>query len=244
MEQKYLYRKPWSGKIPWLQTLAALFGGAAAGCLCFVILFHAWRFLGPAGILLYSYIPFVVAGAVSVLLLGLKKRTGTWRFLPGRIGLRGLPRGFFRSLALWFVVISLGQMSLTLMFEWILTALGVDFPKEQEVFDLLLEGSRSAVAALVLVVVFIAPVLEELFFRRLLFALFLPMGVIPAIALQALLFGAVHFFLLGLPGLIWFGVLFQLYYLKTRSLFAPMLLHAVNNLAAVLIVLFCRMVIT
>ena len=87
------------------------------------------------------------------------------------------------------------------------------------------------VAVLVALVI---PAVEELVFRRLLYGLFRPLGGVVALGLTATLFGCVHFFLLGLPSLIFMGVVFQIAFLTSRNLLVPFMIHMIINGAVLL----------
>lgn len=92
-----------------------------------------------------------------------------------------------------------------------------------------------APAALIVLLV-VAPVLEELLFRGLLLrALALAMPGAAAIGLSAALFAAVHGNLFQLLPAFTAGVLFGWVYLATRSLFLPILAHMFWNAQPVLL---------
>ena len=97
-------------------------------------------------------------------------------------------------------------------------------------------ASRAATAAeipvSILTAIIGAPFSEEIFFRRVLFGLLRPMGVVSSILLTSLIFSLIHFFLLGIPALFVMGLTFQVIYLVRRNLLSAMLMHSVVNLAA------------
>jgi uncharacterized protein len=76
----------------------------------------------------------------------------------------------------------------------------------------------------------LVPVTEEIFFRGiLLHRCAEKWGWRPAIIILALIFGLLHMAHLGL---FVFALLMTLFYLETRSLWVPILCHALNNLVA------------
>jgi membrane protease YdiL (CAAX protease family) len=82
-------------------------------------------------------------------------------------------------------------------------------------------------------VALVAPLLEELLFRGLLQnSLAHKMPIWGAIAVSALVFGAMHMDLYALPPLILMGAIFGLIYHLTDSLRVTILLHMINNAAA------------
>jgi uncharacterized protein len=79
----------------------------------------------------------------------------------------------------------------------------------------------------------VAPLAEEVFFRGFLYQAFRnSFGVLPGALLSALIFGAIHFEFFKLVQLAILGVILALLFEKTRSLWSPIILHAVNNTLA------------
>lgn len=79
----------------------------------------------------------------------------------------------------------------------------------------------------------IAPLLEELLFRGLLQNSFANrMSIWAAIALSSAVFAAIHFQLYAFPALMALGAVFGYIYHKTGSLRVTILLHMINNAAA------------
>nr|CAA6814318.1 MAG: Unknown protein [uncultured Thiotrichaceae bacterium] len=88
------------------------------------------------------------------------------------------------------------------------------------------------IAGVIMAIVF-APILEEFLFRGYLLNRWtLRLGAIPAILLSSLLFAILHPDVLGA---FIFAVMMALLYMKTRSLVAPIVLHAANNTFAVIL---------
>jgi membrane protease YdiL (CAAX protease family) len=89
-----------------------------------------------------------------------------------------------------------------------------------------------AVATGILLIV-VAPLAEEVFFRGFLYQAFRnSFGVLPGALLSALIFGAIHLEFFKLVQLAILGVILALLFEKTRSLWSPITLHAVNNTLA------------
>jgi membrane protease YdiL (CAAX protease family) len=86
-----------------------------------------------------------------------------------------------------------------------------------------------------LVVVVAAPVVEELTFRGLGYALLSPFGVFVAIVGTAIAFAAAHGLIAGFAALFIFGVAIAVLRWRTKSIFPGMLFHATfNGLALIL----------
>jgi membrane protease YdiL (CAAX protease family) len=89
-----------------------------------------------------------------------------------------------------------------------------------------LGGSLSAFVVLVI----LAPLIEEILFRGLLFTrLTKKWGMIRAMIVSSLVFGLLH---LNPIGAFVFGIVTCVLYMRTRTLLVPMALHALNNLIA------------
>jgi membrane protease YdiL (CAAX protease family) len=89
------------------------------------------------------------------------------------------------------------------------------------------------------VVVIAAPLVEELTFRGLGYALLLPYGVFVAIIGTAIAFAGAHGLVAGFPALLIFGLAIAVLRWRTKSVFPGMLFHATFNGAA-LILAFVR----
>ena len=89
-----------------------------------------------------------------------------------------------------------------------------------------------------LTMVLLAPVVEEITFRGLLFGALAPrLGVVAGALLTAVLFGAVHGDLVLFPTLAALGLINALAYAATGNLWVPIALHAFNNsLGAVVLI--------
>jgi hypothetical protein len=109
-----------------------------------------------------------------------------------------------------------------------------------DVLTLILQGPLTT-AQLVLIfalVCGVVPVAEEIFFRGFLYGTLRRWGVPLAAALSALLFAAVHSQIVHFLPIFLLGVIMALLYERTRSLVAPIMVHAVNNVVATLAVLY------
>jgi uncharacterized protein len=145
---------------------------------------------------------------------------------PASFGLRAVPLG---RAAGWTVV--------TFIAFWVLTALyitAVGQPDQQELTrDLRDEESLSALIGYGVLLAFVAPLAEELFFRGFVFGVLREkLGTVWGVAVTGLVFGLVH--VAGSPietvgVLIILGSLLCVLYLQTGSLLPCIALHAINN---------------
>ncbi|OBR92590.1 MULTISPECIES: CPBP family intramembrane glutamic endopeptidase [Clostridium] len=76
---------------------------------------------------------------------------------------------------------------------------------------------------------FIAPVVEELIFRGVVLnRLKAKIGVMKAVVLSSILFGAIHYEV-GMISAVVFGICMSLIYLKTKNIFVTISIHVINN---------------
>jgi membrane protease YdiL (CAAX protease family)/uncharacterized RDD family membrane protein YckC len=101
--------------------------------------------------------------------------------------------------------------------------------------DLGLDAGVLAAIPVVALIVVVAPIAEEIFFRGMLFGgLRKRLSTFPAAAISALVFGALHATtgITAVPPLIVFGFMLALLYERTGSLVPGMIAHAFNNALA------------
>jgi membrane protease YdiL (CAAX protease family) len=84
-----------------------------------------------------------------------------------------------------------------------------------------------------MLLIVVAPFAEEVFFRGFLYQAFRnSFGVLPGALLSGLIFGGIHLEFFKLVQLAILGVILALLFEKTKSLWSPIILHAVNNTLA------------
>jgi membrane protease YdiL (CAAX protease family)/uncharacterized RDD family membrane protein YckC len=101
--------------------------------------------------------------------------------------------------------------------------------------DLGLDAGVLAAIPVVALIVVVAPIAEEIFFRGMLFGgLRKRLATFPAAAISAVVFGALHATtgITAVPPLIVFGFVLALLYERTGSLVPGMVAHAINNALA------------
>ncbi|MBU3691750.1 MAG: CPBP family intramembrane metalloprotease [Solirubrobacterales bacterium] len=109
----------------------------------------------------------------------------------------------------------------------ILYSVVVGQPEQEEIID-----RFGPLGFQILLIVVLAPLAEEIAFRGLLFGgLRRRLPMIPAALIGGLFFGLLHFSTgwSAVPVLIFLGTLFAILYEKTGSLWPPIILHAINN---------------
>ena len=139
-------------------------------------------------------------------------------------GLRPFKRSAYGWLALAFVA----YYALAIVYSLVFNPPEEELPKELGAD----EGLGLAIATGVLLIV-IAPFAEEIFFRGFLYQAFRnSFGVWPGAILSGLVFGVIHFEFFKLVQLAILGVILALLFERTRSLWPPIMLHAINNTLA------------
>ncbi len=153
---------------------------------------------------------------------------------------RGLPvRELFalRRPASWWRAAGLGGAALVAI--WIVGAAlapFLDATEEQGLVPDEFDSSRiGAFAAFFMVVAVVAPVVEELTYRGLGFALLAPYGVTAAILVSGALFGLAHGLLIALPVLVFFGIAVGWLRARTDSIYPSIALHSLFNGTALIL---------
>ncbi|GFP24593.1 uncharacterized protein HKBW3S42_00733 [Candidatus Hakubella thermalkaliphila] len=170
-------------------------------------------------------VPYLLQVGVTLGLVwffAIKLRRARW----SELGLR--PYGIFRSLLLAlaaFIFIFASNITYRLIASRFI-------PMEDlqgRVLKVILSG-RVSLALLIPIVIFIAPVVEEIFFRGFVYPAFRKkMGVVWGILLSSLVFALFHFEPYQIPPLLVIGAILAFIYEKTRSLLPVIILHGLNN---------------
>jgi membrane protease YdiL (CAAX protease family) len=218
-----------------VMLVGVVLGGIASVILFFLLGALAWP--------VQEWSPLIVLSVGTVIVYAATLWAAHWFVVRGRglswqgIGLQRPDRNFVAMTFLaWFVT-----FISTIAVAYIVTILfGETPPAVNEQLGL---GTRSLgvgeIAWLAMSSVVIAPVVEEIVFRGVLFdALRARWRFWTSAVISALLFGAVHFSLLTIPGLTVLGI--ALAWLRERydSLYPPILLHALNNALAMTVLVF------
>lgn len=204
-----------------LALAGACAADGVAGSSCRDELGGRWLFL--------SLVPSqAVMGTAAVMLARLRGSGDVRRdlalALPGRDTLVGLGAGFAAQLAL-----------LPAMY-WLIFQLVERQDVAADARDLVerVRGDAVAIALVVVVVVLFAPVVEELFYRGMLFRILSARLPVPwVVVVQAAVFATLHFQLLQWPGLFVFGLVAGTLRARSGSLGAPIAAHAAFNAVTV-----------
>ncbi len=116
---------------------------------------------------------------------------------------------------------------------------------QEALLDLIRSGAWYNIAALALFAIILAPVVEELVFRKALYGIVKhKLGVVLAIVVSSLLFGFIHIlhepsnFIQMIPYVVMGVVLAVIYYLAKERIWVPIFAHIIWNAFTVMIMLF------
>ena len=128
--------------------------------------------------------------------------------------------------------------NLTYVYHKLLIMLGID-PKPPPIEAILKNSDANTLWFLCFGIIVLAPISEELIFRRFIFGFLAPhLGFIASMLLTAAFFAAIHMSWYSLPALFLLGIGFQLIYLKFGSLYPAIIMHSLNNAVAVTLLLW------
>ena len=160
-----------------------------------------------------------------------------WRnwYIPAAMGLEMC---LFVPFALisWFsikVVIALRPVAPETT-QWIL-----DYSKALQ--KMLMESEWSVFLIIAFAAVIVAPIVEEIVFRAVLFNFFSRrVGVVAGVIVTSLIFSVFHLNVVAFLVLFLLGIALQVLYIKTKSIYSCMLFHAAHNAVAILIMMSMR----
>ena len=180
----------------------------------------------------YTGIPLLV----GMLLVQLALPLTVWIFVVLRRNVRWSALGLWRRPAWkdagWGVAVLILEIAAQVVYYAILERAGVD--TEDLSPPPFVEAGSEYLIGLAILAVVVAPVAEELFFRAFVFAgLAGRWGPWWAAGVSSLLFMAAHVEPLSFPPLFVLGLMLAWLYHRTRALWAPMLVHFLNNAIAV-----------
>jgi membrane protease YdiL (CAAX protease family) len=166
---------------------------------------------------------------------GIKMRHATW----GQLGLR-IPRASLFSgkqmprlyvlLLVWPIGIFIASMAFTIAYSSLVTFLGLDFLMPDQGLDKEFFGEGLQFAANAVAVGLWTPFTEEIFFRGFILAgLVKFLGVTKGTIISAALFSVAHMQIGVLVPIFATGLLLSWLYLKTRSIWPPMIAHTLQN---------------
>ena len=135
------------------------------------------------------------------------------------------------------VILLFAMANLTYVYHKLLSMMGITL-KPPPIEAILKNSDSSSLWLLCFGIIVLAPISEELIFRRFIFGFLAPhLGFLASMLLTAALFAGIHMSLYSLPALFLLGIGFQLIYLKFGSLYPAIIMHSFNNAIAVTLLL-------
>jgi len=179
----------------------------------------------PALVVVLTLLQAVILSGTAIFLAGRTRRPRPWHF--------GLRRAQFWPSFGWAALGIAAFFTFAIAYSALVTPEGDQTVTE----DLGADKSTLALAAAGIVVIVVAPVAEEFFFRGFFYgALRSRLGILAAAAIDGVVFGLIHFTgsdsLELLPILGFLGFVFCLVYERTKTLYTVIGLHALNNTIA------------
>lgn len=169
--------------------------------------------------------------SVGSLLVGMGvDRSSFRRIYSIRGGERGLWYAIHRGIY-YGVMIIVPAMLISILSGAVLSMLGYEEPL-QDIFECLADEKSTAGVRVVLGVsaVVVAPVVEELVFRGVIFASLLRYCSLPmAVLISGVYFAAVHLHVTSFPALVFLGCTFATGYAVTGSILTPIIMHTLFN---------------
>ena len=151
-----------------------------------------------------------------------------------RLGLRHVGgKELVLCTAALFIMLT-GSMLLCFAWQEFLEFFSIPYTKEQGLVQLAKGADLLTLGQLIFLTAVLVPISEELIFRRCLYELLLKFGAPAAMVGTALIFSAAHGFLLGVPGLFFMGLVFQILCNTTRNLGCSIIAHSMLNATVLL----------
>lgn len=157
---------------------------------------------------------------------------GARREIFGPVRLKTLVQGLLCGVGLYLVVTISGALTFAVARHFLGNQVVQEliFSDRAGVESLLISGKPLVVLGVMLLTVLGAPLSEELFFRGLLVDLLNErLGPKRAVFLAALLFAALHFYVLQFLPVLLAGILLGIIFLRSENIFLPIIAHAVVN---------------
>ena len=122
---------------------------------------------------------------------------------------------------IWPILMLVSLVSKTIFYEY----------SEQEIVrNLRISNNSTELLSAFIMIVLIAPIIEEIIFRGLIYRVFKGLlGPFFGAFISSILFSFVHLNLLSFPYLFIFGILLCLYYEKEKTIITPILMHSILN---------------
>ena len=224
-----VFARCWRKKLPASVTVGAI----AAGLL---ITFYGGAMLGKV---MDPLLAMLIASFAStaVILLGFT--------LTPPVGSTGEKSGFrkmtpedWKCVFVALPLITCGSLLITHLWQFFLEVFHIPYEPEQGLLQIVRGGGGWTFFKMFLLTSVAVPISEELMFRRSLYDLLSRAGGAAGFIGSAVIFGAAHGFLLGFPGLVFMGLIFQTLANIRRNLWCSVICHGLHNTIVVTVAFF------
>ena len=146
--------------------------------------------------------------------------------------------GFYKiNFKKWFLFVIGGWISILLFgiaYSFIMKFFGIEMEEQMVAQELQKYKDTGTIIFLIIVIGFLMPIIEELIFRGVLYqALRSKLSVIFSILISSVIFAAMHGEIKFFIPLLVTGIVCAYSFEKTKSIYAPIGIHIMNNLIAV-----------
>lgn len=222
---------PWRVEVKW----SACLGAGAFGLLCGAAVSAVFlKVFSPSALVLGACFHIVASVAALGGLWWVKPRGS----LAAKLGIRRPAGADVKAAVLGLLAVYGFIIAVVPLWRWVLDSLDVDYQETQELLEICAAADVPFFLYMLVLVGVVIPAAEELFFRRLLFGMLRPLGVVAALILTSVIFGALHGFLYGFWALTFFGAVLQWLYLRTGNLATGIIAHSVFNLVSLCVTFF------
>lgn len=210
--------------------------GYSEAILCAVIILVSMQFLGAAVSLPFYFVEglkglamptaFLVGGGAAVVLVILYAKTN-WKSIATHLSNPTSLAVLFLSILVYLFMLPFAEFLTS-----IVPTEGI--PWMENLYNQLIKSFEvvldNKIAGFITICI-LAPIIEEILFRGVILRGLLQKGISPikAIALSSFLFGIVHLNPWQFLGAGFLGAIFGFIYYRTKSLWLPVFLHALNN---------------
>ena len=105
-----------------------------------------------------------------------------------------------------------------------------EYSEQEIVRNIRISNNSTELLSVFIMIVIIAPIIEEIIFRGLVYRVFKGLlGPFFGAVISSILFSFVHLNLLSFPYLFIFGIILCLYYEKEKTIITPILMHSILN---------------
>lgn len=163
----------------------------------------------------------LIINTIIVILISIKLRSKLVTIKHNFVRFEYIKSIIKNIIIIWPILILVSLVSKTIFYEY----------SEQEIVrNIRISNSSTELLSVFIMIVIIAPIIEEIIFRGLIYRVFKGLlGPFFGAFISSILFSFVHLNLLSFPYLFIFGIILCLYYEKEKTIITPILMHSILN---------------